>query len=632
MTERASAPVVATAAVVAGVTFAVAYDDGGYSLASRSTLGLLVWWTILVGLLLGVWRPVRSMRAAAVPGLLLAALAGWSVLSAAWSASAEDAVVEFDRTSLYLGIYVLVVFAARPGRLGAWIDGLALAIVATAGVALVSRLFPGSFPARGLPALLPSASTRLSFPVDYWNGLGILTGIAVPLLVHSALAGGRARRMLSIGVVPALGAVLYLTSSRGALAATALGTLVLVVAYPRRFAALGTAAAGVVGAAVAVAAVASRHAVVDGPLGSATARSEGREAAAAVVVICVLTAAGFEWLRRAAPRLPAPSRGVRRLAVAVVVVLAVAGAAYEARSFGSFTRLPPTTGSPGTVGEHLLNGSGSGRWQFWTAALDEFRSSPLHGGGPGSFEAWWAQHGSFRYFVKDAHSIFAQTLAELGIVGFLLLVAFLGLALTIGMRRLLPAEAPQRAALAALLGAFTVYLLGAAVDWMWELTVVTAVGLVLLALLAGPSGAPAEDDGCSRRPRCPCGPRPRGSVVRRRRARRPPRRRRGRPEPDRRGRRPLRRRPRGRPRRDEARAVGRLALPPARPRRGEPGRVRRGEPGDRPGRVARRPRLAALAREGADRRRSRSVRERSRQPRAGEAAQPALAHRGVAVP
>ena len=61
------------------------------------------------------------------------------------------------------------------------------------------------------------------------------------------------------------------------------------------------------------------------------------------------------------------------------------------------------------------------------------------------------------------------------------------------MRRLLPAEAPQRAALAALLGAFTVYLLGAAVDWMWELTVVTAVGLVLLALLAGPSGAPAED-------------------------------------------------------------------------------------------------------------------------------------------
>jgi hypothetical protein len=495
LTARASTSVAATAAVVAGVTFAVAYDDGGYSLAARSTLGLLVWWTILVGLLLGVWRPPRA-AAAAVPAVLLAALAGWDLLSAAWSANAEGAVVEFDRTLLYLGIWVLVVLAARGGTLGAWIDGLVIAIVATAVVALVSRLFPGSFPARGLPALLPAASTRLSFPLDYWNGLGIFAGIAIPLLVHSALAGGRTRRMLSIGVMPVLGAVLYLTSSRGAVAATALGTLVLVVAHPRRLAALGTAVAGAVGAALAVAAVASRHAVVDGPLGSAAARSQGREAVVALVAISVATAAGYEWLRRLAPRLPAPSRAVRVLVAAVVVVLAVAAASYAARSIGSFARLPPTAGgTAGTVGGHLLSGSGSGRWQFWTAALDEFRSSPLHGGGPGSFETWWAEHGSFRYFVKDAHSLFAETLAELGIVGFVLLVAFLGSALTIGIRRILRGEAPQRAALAALLGAFSVYLLGAALDWMWELTAVTAVGIVLLGLLAGPAEPAAERAG-----------------------------------------------------------------------------------------------------------------------------------------
>jgi O-antigen ligase len=492
LTARASASVVATAAVVASVILAVAYDDGGYSLASRSTLGLLVWWTVLVGLLLGVWRPPRS-AAAAVPAGLLAALAGWDLLSAAWSASAEGAVVEFDRTSLYLGIYVLVVLAARRDRLRAWIDGLVLAIVATACVALVSRLFPGSFPARGLPALLPSASTRLSFPLDYWNGLGIFAGIAVPLLVYSALAGGRTCRLLSVGALPALGSVLYLTSSRGAVAAAAAGTLVLIVGHPRRLAALGTAATGAVGAALAVAAVASRHAVVDGPLGTAAAQSQGREAAAALVVICVATALVFEWLRRVVPQLPAPHRGMRRLVVSVAVLLAAAAAVYEARSLGSFTRLPPTTGdTAGTVGGHLLSGSGSGRWQFWTAALDEFRSSPLHGGGPGSFEAWWTEHGSFRYFVKDAHSLLAQTLAELGIVGLLLLVTLLGSALTIGIRRLLKARAAERAALAALLGAVTVYLLGAAVDWMWELTVVTAVGLVVLALLAGPAGGSVE--------------------------------------------------------------------------------------------------------------------------------------------
>ena len=75
----------------------------------------------------------------------------------------------------------------------------------------------------------------------------------------------------------------------------------------------------------------------------------------------------------------------------------------------------------------------------------------------------------------------------------MLLVAFLGTAVTIGIRRLLRAGTPQQAALAALLGAFTVYLLGAAVDWMWQLTAVTAVGLVLLALLAGPDGASVEE-------------------------------------------------------------------------------------------------------------------------------------------
>ena len=251
----------ATAAVVAGVTFAVAYDDGGYSLASRSTLGLLVWWTILVGLLLGVWRPVRSMRAAAVPGLLLAALAGWSALSAAWSASAEDAVVEFDRISLYLGIYVLVVFAARPGRLGAWIDGLALAIVATAGVALVSRLFPGSFPARGLPSPAAVGEHAPELPGRLLERARdprrrSRSRCSSTRLSPAAGRAGRSRSRSSPRSEPSL----YLTSSRGALAATALGTLVLVVALP---AAVGgprqPRAAGAVGAAVAVAAVASRQ-------------------------------------------------------------------------------------------------------------------------------------------------------------------------------------------------------------------------------------------------------------------------------------------------------------------------------------------------------------------------------------
>ena len=84
---------------VGAVVFAVAYADGGYSLASRSTLALAVWWTILLGVAIGVWPLGRLTRAAAIPGALLAAFAAWDLASTAWAASAEDAFAEFDRTA-----------------------------------------------------------------------------------------------------------------------------------------------------------------------------------------------------------------------------------------------------------------------------------------------------------------------------------------------------------------------------------------------------------------------------------------------------------------------------------------------------------------------------------------------------
>jgi hypothetical protein len=481
--------------VVALAAFVVAYDDGGYSLESRSAVATVVWWTILVGLALGVWRFDASMRGALVPGALLGLLAAWDLFSAGWS-SAERALNEADRTFLYLGIFVLVVLVSRPGRLGAFVDGLTIAIVATAAVALTSRLVPGSFPGRGLSTLFPAAANRLSFPVGYWNGLGVLVGIAFPLLIGSSLAGGHARRLVSLGVLPVLGAVIYLTSSRGAVLATAAGTLVVVAAHPRRLAALGAALAAAIGAVAAVAALSTRHALVDGPFGSATARMQGREAIVVLLVICLATAFLFDPAARAISRLPAPGRGLRVLGVVSAAAVVLLGILAVARSLRGFTRLP---GVGDTVSGHLLSGAGSGRWQFWTAALDEFRRFPVHGGGAGSFAAWWTQHGSFVYVVRDAHSLFLDTLAELGIVGLALLVGFLASAVVTATRRLLSARGDTRAAIASLLGAVTVYLLGAAVDWMWQLTVVSATGVAILGLLTGPATSAAGPAPAQRR-------------------------------------------------------------------------------------------------------------------------------------
>src|SRR5262249_53495388 len=76
----------------------------------------------------------------------------------------------------------------------------------------------------------------------------------------------------------------------------------------------------------------------------------------------------------------------------------------------------------------IRHASGSGRCQFWRSAVDAYKTEEFHGIGPGTFEFWWSQHGSYAGFVRDAHSLYIETLAELGIVGFILVS---GLALAI---------------------------------------------------------------------------------------------------------------------------------------------------------------------------------------------------------
>jgi O-antigen ligase len=478
MARTRSLPVsaIGTCALVAVAVFYVAYDDGSYSLASRSTIAIAVWWAILVGIGLGVWPRGRIPRGAVAVGLLLAAFAAWDLASTAWAASAENAYAEFDRTVLYLGVYVLAVLSTSARTRAAAVDGLTAAITAVAVVALVSRFFPGSFPGRGVSTLLPSARTRLSFPLDYWNGLGIFTALAFPLLLRSTLVGSRLRRGTAVAAVPALASVVYLSSSRGAVAALAGGIVVFVVAQPRRSAALGSVAVATAGAAAAIAVLA--------------ARSEDWLAALALVLICAATAAVFEAAAAVVPRLELSARDRRRLRAAAIVVIllgAIAGAVGAALALRDFTRLP--TGVDASGGAHLVSGAGSGRWQFWAAAIHEFADSPLHGRGAGSFQAWWLQHGSFRYFVVNAHSLYIETLGELGIVGFLLIMGVVVAGVVVSVRRLLGSRDVERALNAALLATFAVYLIGAGVDWMWQLTAVTVAGVFVLGLATGPATA-----------------------------------------------------------------------------------------------------------------------------------------------
>jgi len=117
-------------ALVAGVIFWIAYDGGAYTEQSRNSVAIGIWWLVLLGVLLGVWPLDLRTRAAAAVGTLLVGFAAWNLLSVLWSPSAADAVSEFNRAALYVGVFALAIVTGRRGNVGYWLDGLALALTA----------------------------------------------------------------------------------------------------------------------------------------------------------------------------------------------------------------------------------------------------------------------------------------------------------------------------------------------------------------------------------------------------------------------------------------------------------------------------------------------------------------------
>jgi O-antigen ligase len=127
------------------------------------------------------------------------------------------------------------------------------------------------------------------------------------------------------------------------------------------------------------------------------------------------------------------------------------------------------------------------RGDYWRVAWHVIVRHPLAGTGAGTFDRAWIEFGDLvRWEVTlDAHSLYLETLAELGLVGLLVLLAAL----------LAPLAAGIRADAAAAVGGATAFLVHAGLDWDWEMPAVTVAGLVCLAACVPPRaevGKPAR--------------------------------------------------------------------------------------------------------------------------------------------
>lgn len=501
----------APTAVVAVAVIGISLAYGGYGLTARGTVAIAVWWAIILGLGLALLPFRRPTREAYVTGGLLAGLGVLAALSVSWSASPGSSFVEFNRITLYLGFFILAVLAGTRANIPRWSDGLALGIAALGLLALTTRLFPGFVPGSGEVTEVGNARARLAFPLGYWNALGMLMAIGLPLILRGAVnARTKVTRGLAVGVIPALSAVIFLTSSRGAVAAGLIGVTVFVVLSRPRLPAAWAALSAAAGSAVIVALMTTFDALVQRPFRdpSVTA-AQGRVFALIAVGVCVVVGfgylAGVAGARSRRQSLPSVrvGRGGRVVlaALAATALVALVVAADPVQRIEGFKDPGFGKKEQQSTDARLLRGGGGGRYQFWSAAVDQFQANPVFGGGAGAYESWWAANPRFPYFVRNAHSLWLETLGELGVVGFVLLLGAFGYGLVTALGRLGGLKGPERVTLAALSGALLAWAFAAAIDWMWEMTVVTGVAVICLGLLSRTGNQARSSEEAPARPR-----------------------------------------------------------------------------------------------------------------------------------
>jgi hypothetical protein len=477
-------PVIAVAVAVLYVAVAVA--DGGYSSKLIGGATVAIWWAVLIALALGGWPRLRVPAAALGAGACLAALAAWVAISVGWASDDGGTFVEIVRALGYLGVFVLVVIASPRASARTWLGGVALGLVVVAGLALLSRFEPSFGGVKGLGAFLPAVASRLSYPIGYWNGLAAAMAIAAVLLVW---LGGQARaaavRAAAVAVIPLPILVVYLASSRGGVAAGVVGLAVLLALGPARARMFVGLVMGGVGGTLLISLASRRDELVDA-LGNSAAATQGDQMLAfsigVVLAVGTLRFLVDDWLGG----IQVPARLTRAVGVGAVIA-AIAGilVAGPSNRWEEFKQVAPLETKSTYVAAHLTNGRGSGRYQFWSTALDAFEDHPVRGIGAGGYEAYWAQHGSLVRPVRDAHSIFIEAMAELGLIGLVLVLGFVGVAAVSGSRR-----GPTRSrggALGAALAMLATGIVSAAIDWTWELPACFGLVVLAAALVTGPA-------------------------------------------------------------------------------------------------------------------------------------------------
>jgi hypothetical protein len=460
----------------------VAFDSGGYFPGPWG-------WTILgaawaAGLaLLGRHRPELS-RPAIATAVLLAAFTTWTGLSMIWSLSVTQTALETQRVAVYASAFLAAALWARTSA-ASMLTGAWAAIVVVSGWALLTRLVPDRF---GVYFVL--SGNRLTAPVGYWNSLGLLAAMGALLALALACESrSRVGRALGAATLPMLITTLYFTYSRGAWLALGIGLVVAVAAATRRTRMVAALVAVAPWIALAVwRASTSKPLTITNPSIGAAAHA-GHRLVVVLLVLAVASGVAGLLLSLLDDRLQLPVRLIRPAQVAGVVVVVIAVVAVTVR-YGAPNTIAHKAwhsfsgkGASGqTLNGRLFSFSGSGRATQWKIAWRQAKAHPVAGTGARTSEIWWNRDRPTAGHVRDVHNLYLQALAELGVIGLLILVGALAVPLVAGV------SSRGRPLVAGALGAYAAYLAHGIIDWDWEITGVTLPAILCAAVVT--SGSP----------------------------------------------------------------------------------------------------------------------------------------------
>ncbi|MEY2516158.1 MAG: hypothetical protein QOJ89_3516, partial [bacterium] len=438
-------------ALVAACTYAVfAHGGVGPPIQARLEIGIAV---VSIGAAIG-WLfsrtlAVRASTEAWIGAGLLFGFAVWCGVTLLWSVAPDNTWAQVNRGIAYSLVVVLAIAVgcSVPRAIERVATGWLAVAVTCALYALGGKLIPG-VDVLGVSFDHTRFASRLREPLEYWNALGLVCVLAVPIALRltTDVARRPVVRVAGISALFVLLTCLGMTYSRGGLLALMTAVFVMTLLGGQRLRGLAVLGATIVALIPVLSLAFSRPALkgINVPLDERT--PDG-------IILCLVMAGsllglliaawGMLRLEERAQWSEESTRLVWRGLAAIVGVFALIVVLGIATSKGGpdrffhdawheFTKTSQDKDSDPT---RLVSSNSGNRWVWWTEAAGAWTDKPVGGWGAGSFPVTHLMYRRVPLDVLQPHNVPLQFLAETGIVGGVLGMGALGFLLFAALAR-----------------------------------------------------------------------------------------------------------------------------------------------------------------------------------------------------